>query len=513
MSNTQNKRRKQPQNTFWVAVGLAAMSGVTMAFTLLIADPGSEYPVLKKSAPASSPVQQSSEAMSRGKAAAVTPNARIAERIQRRLQNRDLPVPGVAALSAALAQRRDLLGRSVTVTLATTDGSAAPAPVTVSLAEHPDWIAIHTTSWSAEFHVADEAVQAAVARGDLGDLKLRRDSEVTPGTRDHKQILRASATAIAQAGYDVDAGEAAAAIAAALNDGIAALQLEAAWAEPGVTIVRSDGTRDTLTLLSTGMSDFNDSSADREHNVYKALFERLQNVVIEPGETFSIVAALDAPITLQKGWKEEKGLFGGGVALTPGAGICQSAVTLYRAALLAGLPVTNKKAHSLFVDHYEFFGIGLDATVFPGVQDLVFKNDTSDVIVVQARTEGKTAYINFFGRDDGRTADLDGPYFAVSKDRPREKLRPLSHYQIGWVRTITYADGRTKEEELISTYAKPLWNALYRKYDVAEGMTLLTQRESTKIEIAKREQQIAEAATTAHAAAPEMPVSADVVGQ
>lgn len=513
MSNTQNKRRKQPENTFWVAVGLAAMSGVTMAFTLMIADPGSEYPVLKKSAPASSPVSSSSEAMSRG--AAVSPNARIAERIQRRLEQRDLPAPGVAALSVALAQRRDLFGRAVTVTLATTDGSEAPAPVTVTLAGHPEWLAIHTTSWSAEFRVAPEAVQAAVERGEIGDLKLRRDSVVTPGTRDHKDILRASATAIAQAGYDVDAGEAAEAIASALQDGIAALKLEAAWAEPGVTIVRSDGTRDTLTLLSTGMSDFDDSSADREHNVYKAFNERLQNIVIEPGETFSLVAALDAPITLQKGWKEEKGLFGGGVALTPGAGICQSATTLYRAALLAGLPLVSKKAHSLFVDHYEFFGIGLDATVFPGVQDLVFKNDTPDVIVVQAIQEGKTAYIHFYGKDDGRVATLDGPYFAVSKDRPREQLRPLSHYQIGWVRTITYGDGRVKDEELISTYAKPLWNSLYRKYDVAEGMTLLTQRESTKVELEKQAIAAEKAAKELanHAAAPVLPVNADVVGQ
>jgi vancomycin resistance protein YoaR len=201
----------------------------------------------------------------------------------------------------------------------------------------------------------------------------------------------------------------------------------------------------------------------------------LIDVVVPNGTIYSHVAMIDAPITLAKGWKEDLGLFGGGAALTPGAGICQSSTTLYRAVLLAGLPIVEFKSHSLFVDHYEFFGIGLDATVFPGTHDFRFRNDTGDDLVIQAYINYPTVTLNIFGKPTGRTVKMKGPYFAGSKNRPAA-LPPLSTHQIGWVREITYPDGKVTDEKRISTYAKPLWHSLTKKYIGADGAKLLVTK-------------------------------------
>ena len=482
-SNTKN----QEKGAFQTSLVLLALSVGTLAFAWVLSLSGNLPP---------EPYPHGAAPMTYAPAKDLAkPFNRVALRLEKRLAARNMPVPGIAALERALAQRRALLDREVVFTV---NDHSAP----LRIVEHPEWIAFSVTPWSAEFSVSEDMVASALERGEAGSVPLLRTGRIEKTVRDAKNVLRAEGTDIATAGYQIDAREVAADIVAAFDDDGAAVTITAPFIDP-VIVVADGGEERILSLLSTGLSDFNDSSADREHNVYKAFHERINNVILEPGQKFSLVDVLDAPITLQKGWKEEKGLFGGGVAMTPGAGICQAATTIYRAALLAGLPLVSKKAHSLFVDHYEFFGIGLDATVFPGVQDLVFRNDTDDIIVMQARTEGKTASIHFYGKSDGRSVALDGPYFVHTKNRPAV-LRPVSLYQIGWVRTITYNDGTTKAEPLISTYAKPLWRSLMAKYDVPEGMTLLTQRESTAAM-----EKIAQAQAAAHAAAP---VNADVVG-
>jgi vancomycin resistance protein YoaR len=399
---------------------------------------------------------------------------RLAERLVTRLSAEGLGAPPVPVLAKALAQRRELARRELKVTLATDP----PISAVLRLSAHPDWIALRTTSFSADASIDAAAIGDAIDRGDVPELPLMHSTVVTSMARDADGVLRATSSSVAKPGLVLDDG-AADAIAVALAQGMSSVTLQAMPGQPTVTISTDDGDL-ALELLATGLSDFDNSSPNREHNVFKAINERVHNAVLEPGEKFSLVAALDAPITLAKGWKEEKGLFGGGAALTPGAGICQAATTIYRAALLAGLPVTDKKNHSLFVDHYEFFGVGLDATVFPRVQDLQFKNDTDAPVVLQAYIQGKTVFVSLYGKKDGRSVTLEGPYFASSKER-HPQLGTLDNKQIGWVRTVEYGDGKIRSERLVSTYAKPVWRYVPQKYAGLEGMKLLVQRENTPV--------------------------------
>ena len=56
-----------------------------------------------------------------------------------------------------------------------------------------------------------------------------------------------------------------------------------------------------------------------------------------------------------------------------GGGVCQVSTTVFNAAYEAGLPITERTNHALYISHYP---LGRDATVdYPNV-DLKFVNNT-----------------------------------------------------------------------------------------------------------------------------------------
>ena len=56
-----------------------------------------------------------------------------------------------------------------------------------------------------------------------------------------------------------------------------------------------------------------------------------------------------------------------------GGGICQVSTTVFNAAFEAGLPITARTNHALYISHYP---LGRDATVNYPDLDLKFVNDT-----------------------------------------------------------------------------------------------------------------------------------------
>jgi vancomycin resistance protein YoaR len=377
----------------------------------------------------------------------------------------------VALAEQTEQQPDDLLERQVTVTLSGKDSTEAKA--IFSLAEHPEWAVPTEHMFRAVSNkVSPENIAAYLMSGSHLPLPILRNATMSSSAQE-KLIIRATTNTIALEGYDIDPMVLAKQIAQALHDGQSHLWIEAEWKKPVVIRTMPDGTQRSYTLLSTGLSDYSGSTVGRLNNVHLAIETHLNNILLPAGETFSIVEAMDAPITPEKGWMEDKGLFGGGAALTYGAGICQSATTMFRAALLAGLPIVQLRNHSLFVDHYEFYGIGLDATMFPGVHDMRFKNDTGEDLLIQAHLENPKVVVNVFGIDDGRTVKMEGPFFVGSKNRPAA-MKPLSNHQIGWVRTVTMKNGAELVRPIIATYAKPVWRSIIHKYIGVDGNYLLT---------------------------------------
>ncbi|MDF2379220.1 MAG: VanW family protein [Candidatus Gracilibacteria bacterium] len=164
-----------------------------------------------------------------------------------------------------------------------------------------------------------------------------------------------------------------------------------------------------LSLLSKGQSSFVLShSEDRTFNVKKGL-GKYNGVVIPQGSEFSFNDILGY-VRYKDGWKPALAIFGGGgVQPVPGGGLCQVSTTTYRAAIHAGLQITQRKPHSLDVSYYRAYGDGIDSTIYPPEDiDLRFVNDTPGPIFVRTYTDddAKEAFVEFYGVDDGRRVEL-----------------------------------------------------------------------------------------------------------
>ena len=104
-------------------------------------------------------------------------------------------------------------------------------------------------------------------------------------------------------------------------------------------------------LVGVGYSRFEGSHAERIHNI-RTGSEKLNGMIIKPGETFSFVEAL-GDISRATGYKQAYIIKEGKTVLGDGGGICQVSSTLFRAALNVGLPIVERNAHAYRVAYYE----------------------------------------------------------------------------------------------------------------------------------------------------------------
>ncbi len=464
MNNTHRK-----QYITGIAVSCVALSGV-FAYTFFGTQPS--FPDNSFHS-ASNPEVQSScdEACEMSIDGVPLKTVRLAQRLQDRLFRSTGKSYSVGSIIHSLHERDELLAKEVTVNVQEVTGTGSrTASWTFNVADHRAALFLNTHWMSAKFELSRDALIHMLTHHEIKGMQERAIAEVTDIASDGF-LLRGKADVISRPGFSYDMEELADEIIAAIDGDESTIALALPYDEAYV-VLKTDQGEQKLTLLATGMSDWSDSPENRISNVKKAFNERVNNTVVAPGGEFSFVAALGGPVTLDKGWKEALGLFGGGTAMTPGGGICQAATTVFRSALLSGLPITYKRNHSVFVDHYEPYGVGLDATIFPGVHDLSFLNDTKSYIVLQAYLEGDLAYVNMYGIDDGRTVTLEGPYFMNTKPRAAE-LQPLGKDQIGWVQHVTYSDGTVRVKPLVATYHTGFMRSVTTKYAGLLGTQLL----------------------------------------
>ena len=156
-------------------------------------------------------------------------------------------------------------------------------------------------------------------------------------------------------------------------------------------------------LIGKGESWFRGSIGSRIHNI-KLASSRFNGLLIAPGETFSFNQAV-GEIDKSTGYQQAYVIKEGRTVLGDGGGVCQVSTTLFRAALKAGLPMVERRAHAYRVAYYEQNSqLGLDATVFAPSPDLKFKNDTPAHILIQTKVDSANAKLTFelYGVSDGR---------------------------------------------------------------------------------------------------------------
>lgn len=113
---------------------------------------------------------------------------------------------------------------------------------------------------------------------------------------------------------------------------------------------------------------------------------RINGKVVQPGESFSFSATI-LPRTRANGYVKAPIYISGTVGSDIGGGICQVSSTLYAAMLNAGLPATERHAHSLPVP---YLPEGYDATISGTSKDLKFTNTFSQPLVIYASAGGGT---------------------------------------------------------------------------------------------------------------------------
>lgn len=225
--------------------------------------------------------------------------------------------------------------------------------------------------------------------------------------------------------------------------------------------------------LARGDSNYDGGKPDRDRNVEVGA-SLLNGELIAPGEEFSFNGAI-GEITADKGFVDAGVIEAGIIGRDVGGGICQVSTTMFRAALLAGLPMPEWWPHSLRLKGYERDGwtAGYDASILQAGSDpsqwgdFRFLNDTDGYMLVQSWTSYPYHIVEIYGHDDGRDVQVGDASFStpdwdykdkevLDPDKPAGYIEqvqwPTEPYEATFVRTVTYADGEVVDRQFYSPY-------------------------------------------------------------
>ena len=185
-----------------------------------------------------------------------------------------------------------------------------------------------------------------------------------------------------------------------------------------VVVTTQDAKRTTAQVRAMGIT----TRISRYETIYGGDPNRIHNVqlvarlidgkLIAPGTTFSFNHATGAR-TASKGFLEAPVIINGELTTGLGGGVCQVSTTVFNAAYEAGLKITARTNHALYISHYPQ---GRDATVdYPDV-DLKFVNDTPHWILLRTFVGSYSLVVDLYGAPIHRRV--------VSQERPLVETGP-----------------------------------------------------------------------------------------
>ena len=230
-------------------------------------------------------------------------------------------------------------------------------------------------------------------------------------------------------------------------------------------------------LLAVGISDFAGSEPGRVQNV-EVSAKLVDGVMVPPGGEFTFNHSI-GEINVTPGFvpagASENGIAGTAV----GGGVCQVTTTIFRAALKAGMPITEWWPHAYRNIYYEQGGWapGFDASIqqpdddpFNG-SDLVFENPTDGWLLLRSRISDETILtIELYGVPNGYTVEVDDPIYenviwaegmavqeSVDPNLPEGTIKEIQPARDGMsitvIRRVFAADGaEISTDAFVSTY-------------------------------------------------------------
>ena len=197
-------------------------------------------------------------------------------------------------------------------------------------------------------------------------------------------------------------------------------------------------------LIGQGSSNFKGSPKNRIFNI-KVATERFNGVLIKPGEEFSFVSIL-GEVDGEHGYLPELVIKNDRTEPEFGGGICQVSTTTFRAAIYSGLKITARRNHAYPVSYYN--PQGMDATVYVPRPDLKFINNTPGYILIQTKIEGTVLTFQFYGTNDERKVEIDGP--RITQRNPDGSMKAI------FTQKVLTKDGTELINDVFnSSYASP----------------------------------------------------------
>ncbi len=205
----------------------------------------------------------------------------------------------------------------------------------------------------------------------------------------------------AKAGLQLDVEAARKAIlAAALSptDRVAKLVVEKAAPERTTREARAMG----ITGRVAGYTTYYGGDPNRIHNV-QLVAHLVDGAMIAPGATFSFNGTTGER-SADKGFLEAPVIINGELETGIGGGVCQVSTTVFNAAFEAGLPITSRTNHALYISHYPQ---GRDATVNYPDTDLKFLNDTGKWLLLRTFVGSSALTVKLYGTPQGRRVEAE----------------------------------------------------------------------------------------------------------
>ncbi len=199
-----------------------------------------------------------------------------------------------------------------------------------------------------------------------------------------------------QPGIGLDVPQSAAAVLAAAES---ATNRTARLAVTQVTVGRTTKTAEAMGITGVvgSYETLYGGIANRIHNV-ELVAHLINGKYIAPGATFSFNQATGAR-TAAKGFVEAPVIINGELQTGLGGGVCQVSTTVFNAAFVAGLPITARTNHALYISHYP---LGRDATVDYPDTDLKFVNDTDHWLLLKTVVGPSSLVVTLYGTPQHR---------------------------------------------------------------------------------------------------------------
>jgi vancomycin resistance protein YoaR len=207
-------------------------------------------------------------------------------------------------------------------------------------------------------------------------------------------------------------------LAALVSPGDRTAQITVAHAPPKRTTAQAAAMH--ITGLVGGYETEYGGDPNRIHNV-QLVAHLIDGALIAPGATFSFNQTT-GDRNEAKGFLEAPVIINGELGTGLGGGVCQVSTTVFNAAFVAGLDITDRTNHGLYISHYP---LARDATVdYPDI-DLKFVNDSPHWLLLRTFVGPSSLIVNLYGtplhrRVVSETTPLtvDGPVPVTRIDDP-----------------------------------------------------------------------------------------------